>query len=160
MQRLNCWEHADALTMAVRLRRAGTCPRDVDNLFGELVESLVHMATALLVTGSKYRTRIDELMSFDVQQTMFVHCLAALDRDCLETADPKKVVNYLVKTVQNRLRNYVRDTSNRDSKLTVVSESVLGCDMAEAGPVSANLDGEKIYRTNNSKVVTRPQKEH
>ena len=150
---INCWEHADALAMAVRLRKSNKCPGDIDNLYGEIVRSMVNMATLLLLRCPKFTRHASEFMSEDVQSSMLLHALTALERD-VDTQSPRKLVNYTVKVVQNRLRNYVRDTSKRSSKLEMLTESQLGCDIFDVGPVGCNLEGEKILTEKSSKVDT------
>jgi hypothetical protein len=152
--KLNCWDHADALAMAVRLRKAGNCPREIDDLYGDIVVSMVSMATLLLVRDDpKFRGRGAELMSTDVQSLMLLYALTALDRD-IDTESPRRLVNYTVKTVQNRLRNYVRDTGRRSSKAEIVTESELGVDIYEAGPRACNLAGEPVRVDRTHKVDT------
>ena len=55
----------------------------------------------------------DEFLTEDVQSAMTLQVLGVAERlvDCKAT--PRSIVNYLVKTVQNRLRNYVRDTEKK-----------------------------------------------
>lgn len=152
--KVNCWEHADALAMAVRMRKAGNCPREIDDLYGEIVVSMVNMATLLLVREeSRYRPWAPELLACEVQSQMLLHALAALDRD-IDTASPRRLVNYTVKTVQNRLRNYVRDTSRRAAKAEILTESELGLDIYEAGPRACSLDGRVIRHERSHKVDT------
>jgi hypothetical protein len=153
MSRINCWDNADALAMAVRLRQANNCPGEIDNLYGEIVASMVNMATALLVQAPKYRQHRDELMSPDVQGTMLLHALTALEKN-VDTRSPRKLVNYCVKVVQNRLRNHVRDTTRRKARIEFVSESVLGIDISEVGPVACNLDGRRVTNEKSHKVDT------
>lgn len=153
MSRINCWENADALAMAVRLRKTDNCPPEIDNLYGEIVQSMVNMATALLVQAPKYRAHRAELMNEDVQATMLLHALAALEKN-VDTRSPKKLVNYCVKVVQNRLRNHVRDTTRRKARIEFVTETVLGIDISEVGPVACNLDGRRINNVKSHKVDT------
>lgn len=145
--RINCWDNADALLMAIRLRKTNKCPVDIDNLYGEIVKSLVNMATELLLKSPSYQSYGKEFRSEDVQMTMLVHALTALEKNADTTKEPKAVVNYAVKTVQNRLRNYVRDTSKRASKVQFVTESELDADIFEAGPVTCDVTGQQIYNT-------------
>lgn len=154
MTKINCWDYADALAMAIRLRKSGNCPADIDNLYGEIVRSMVNMATVLLTTQCpKYWAHKAELMSDDVQATMLMHALVALDKD-VDTKTPKKLVNYTVKCVQNRLRNHVRDTTRRAMRVDMVTESQLGLDIYETGPVACNMMGERISNTVSNKVCT------
>lgn len=156
MERINCWDNADALAMAIRLRQSGKCPPDIDNLYGEIVESIVHMSTALLIQCPKYKQYSIELMSDDVQSTMLLHALTALERD-VDTTNPKQVCNYVVKTVQNRLRNYVRDTTKRKVKADIVTETSMGISFDEVGVMSCNLEGERVYADRRSHKVTNFQ---
>ena len=151
--RINCWDYADAFAMAIRLRKSGTCPIDIDNLYAEIVKSIVNMATVLLTQCPKYWTYKAELMKEDVQSTMLMHALVALEKD-VDTHSPKQLVNYTVKCVQNRLRNHVRDTTRRSQRVTMLTESQLGIDIYETGPVSCNMMGERISNTVSNKVCT------
>lgn len=152
-ERINCWDNADALAMAVRLRKAGNCPTDIDDLYGEIVMSMVNMSTLLLTQSPKYRAHKKDLMTADVQSAMLVHALVALERN-IDTSVPKKLVNYTVKTVQNRLRNWVRDTERHRSGLEIVTESTLGIDIYETGPKVCNMMGEVIVNEKSNKVDT------
>lgn len=154
MGRINCWDNADALAMAVRLRQTGKCPGDIDNLYGEIVGSIVHMATALLTQCPKYKPHQLELMSPDVQSTMMLHALTALEKD-VDTEQPRRLCNYVVKVVQNRLRNHVRDTSMRKKRANFVSENELGISFDEVGIAACDLIGDRVYRDmQNHKVTT------
>lgn len=150
---INCWDNADALAMAVRLRKSNNCPADIDNLYGEIVKSMVNMATLLLIRCPKYSSHAAEFLSEDVQSTMLLHALTALERD-VDTKSPRKLVNYTVKVVQNRLRNHLRDTANRSNKVEMLTESQLGCDIFDVGPIASNIMGDRIYNNKYSKVDT------
>lgn len=151
MDKLNCWDFADALAMAIRLRKSGECPPDIDDLYGTIVQSIVSMSTLLLVRGGSYARHRKMLTDPDVQSIMTVHALVALDRD-VDTSSPKQVINYTIKCVQNRLRNYVRDTLRKDAKLDMVAESEAPCDMDYMSTLVRDLDGEYAYKEDGRKI--------
>lgn len=109
----NVYEHADVLAMAVRLRRKRKCPEQVDNAFGEVVVSIVNLATTLHVKNPKYMHLSKFLFTAEVQSLMTLHALNVLDKPDTDTSDPKKLLNLVVKSVQRRLINYTRDEGKR-----------------------------------------------
>lgn len=140
----NVWEGAEILPMAIRLRKARRCPAEVDNLYGEIMRGIVKMASVLLPKEDpRYMCHRDEFLTEDVQSAMTLQILGVAERlvDC--KAAPRSIVNYLVKTVQNRLRNYVRDTTKRRERMDIRTESSM--DIAEASFLEAvTIDGRRI----------------
>ena len=57
---------------------------------------------------------------------------------------PRKIVNYLIKTVQNRLRNYVRDTEKRKNLMTILPECEISSDLSDYSETAMSLDGRRI----------------
>ena len=140
----NVWEGADILPMAIRLRKARRCPAEVDNLYGEIMRGIVKMASVLLPKEDpRYMCHRDEFLTEDVQSAMTLQVLGVAERlvDCKAT--PRSIVNYLVKTVQNRLRNYVRDTTKRRERIDIRTESSI--EITEASFLEAvTIDGRRI----------------
>lgn len=142
---MNVYEDSDVLPMAIRLRKTNRCPVDIDNIYGEIMVGIVHMASVLLPQEDpRYEVHRKEFLSDDVQSRMLCQALVAAEKYVDTTENPRRIVNYLVKTVQNRLRNYVRDTENRNAKLCMVSESELGYDVLEKSGMVMSLDGRIV----------------
>ena len=142
---LDVWEEAGVLPMAIRLRRSGRCPSDIDNLYGQIMDGIVYMATGTFVKKYPvYIMHFNEFMSEDCHSSMLLQVLSVAERLVDTDQSPRNVVNYLVKTVQNRLRNWVRDRERRKALLDIESESVLdGASRLVA--VCSRIDGQRIY---------------
>lgn len=154
---LNVYEdYEGVLPMAIRLRKAGKCPGDIDNVYGQVMREIVRMAAILLPKEDpRYLPHAKDFLSDDVQSIMLCQCLVAAERNVDTEQGHKKVVNYLVKTVQNRLRNWVRDTENRKGKLTILSESELGVPISGISDTVMTLDGQMTYGEVSGKLVTQ-----
>ena len=124
----NVWQDGDAFLMALRLRKKGIMLPDVEEVFGQIVVSIVLMATLLLLKEKGFKQCRELFLDPDTQGRM---TLFALEK--LATADlrkkPRTVINYVVKRVQSRLKNVERDTDRRKRKGEQVSESILGVDL-------------------------------
>lgn len=151
----NVWEYAEILPMAIRLRKCGKCPPDIDAIYGEIIIQVVSMATKLMDEDPKYSARLPELLAEDVQAQMVLNALNAAEKFVDARKDPRKIVNYLVKAVQNRLRNWVRDTTNRRVKAEMVEERTLPMDMGEYALQERNLEGALIWKEKNWKNYNR-----
>lgn len=151
---LNVYEDFEGvLPMAIRLRKAGKCPRDIDDIYGQIMQEVVRMAAILLPKEDpRYAVHAEEFLSDDVQAMMLCQCLVAAEKYVDTTQGQKKVVNYLVKTVQNRLRNYVRDTEKRKEKVMIVTECELGMGIEELTDCVMTFDGRRTYGETRGKV--------
>lgn len=150
----NVWDEAGILPMAIRLRKAGKCPPEIEKLYGEIIISLVLMATRLLPKKEpKYEKHLSAMMDYDVQMKMVAVSLQVAETKADTTKNPRAVANYLVKSVQNRLKNWVRDTTNRKVKAEMVTESDLEFDIAEYGETACDLEGRKVYREKDMKNI-------
>lgn len=109
----NVYDYADFLAMAVRLRRKKKCQEPVDNAFGEVVVSIVNLATALLVKNQKYAKYREYLFSAETQSLMTLYALSVLEKPDTDTSNSRKLLNLVVKAVQRRLLNYIRDEGKR-----------------------------------------------
>jgi hypothetical protein len=140
----NVWEGAEILPMAIRLRKARRCPAEIDNLYGEIMRGIVKMASVLLPKDDpRYMCHRDEFLTDDVQSAMTLQVLGVAERLVDDRATPRSIVNYLVKTVQNRLRNYVRDTTKRRERIDI--RTLSGVDFTEASVLEAfTIDGRRI----------------
>lgn len=117
----NVWEEAEILPMAIRLRKCGKCPPEIDSIYGKIIIGVVEMATKTLPDEDpKYKPRLPEFLDEEVQAQMVFNALRAAEKFVDARKDPRMIVNYLVKAVQNRLRNWVRDTTNRCVKAEMV----------------------------------------
>lgn len=151
----NAWDEAGILPMAIRMRKAGNCPSDIDNLYGEIMVEITKMGSLLLLREDpRYECHRREFMSDDIQMHILMQVLVAAEKYVDTRQKPKSIVNYLTKTVQNRLRNYVRDSENRKAKIDIVFESELGCDLATRCPSVSSLDGRMIDAEINQKLCT------
>jgi hypothetical protein len=130
--------------MAIRLRKARRCPAEIDNLYGEIMRGIVKMASVLLPKDDpRYMCHREEFLTDDVQSAMTLQVLGVAERLVDDRATPRSIVNYLVKTVQNRLRNYVRDTTKRRERMDIRTESSI--EISEASFLEAvTIDGRRI----------------
>jgi len=154
-ENLNVWEFGDCLGLAARLRKRNQCPPDIDALYGAIMEGVVRMATAIFVRDDRYRHYAEEFMGHDIQVEMLYHALVAMEDSADTMRTPRQIVNYLVKTVQNRLRNIIRDRGRLKRSATVVTESELGFDIGECGNVVRGYDGSLVRNYRSGKVETR-----
>ena len=154
---INVYEdYEGVLAMAIRLRKADRCPRDIDDVYGNIMSSIVRMAAILLPNEDpRYEIHRKDFLSEEVQSIMLCQCLVAAERYVDTSSSHKQIVNYLVKTVQNRLRNWVRDTEKRKSKVTIIPECDLDCPVDSLGERVMTLDGRVDYRECTGKVCTR-----
>jgi len=144
---LNVYEDFDGvLPMAIRLRKAGKCPADIDNVYGQIMQEIVKLASILLPKEDpRYAVHAAEFLSEDVQAAMLCQCLVAAEQYVDTTQGQKRIVNYLVKCVQNRLRNYVRDTEKRKEKVAIVTECELGIALSDITDTVMTFDGQRTY---------------
>lgn len=140
--------------MAIRMRRAGDIPRDIDDCYGEIMVGIVRMASIMLPKEDpRYECHKTEFLTPDVQMTMLCQALKAADQYVDTKAKPRSIVNYLVRTVQNRLRNYVRDTESRKKRVTIVTESELSSNPLEYSESVMSLDGRVVPKEYYGKVT-------
>jgi len=151
----NVWDESGILPMAIRLRKSGRCPGDIDNLYGEIMVGIVHMASVMLPKDDpRYECHRRDFLSEDVQSAMLVHALTAAEKYVDTEANPRRIVNYLVKAVQNRLRNWVRDSERRENRIDMVMECDLPYDIGERGMTVCNLDGSFAPADIRGKLIT------
>ena len=149
MQRMNVWDEAEILPMAIRLRKSGKCQEEIDNLYGQVIVEIVLMATRMLPEKDRrYRMHSRKFMEEDVQGLMVFNALNAAEKFVDSRKNPRSIVNYLVKTVQNRLRNLVRDTENREQKMDIVTECELQFDMMSTVKQACDIEGRKFWEFN------------
>ena len=156
---INVYEDfAGVLPMAIRLRKAHRCPADIDNIYGQIMQEIVRMAAILLPKEDpRYMVHAQDFLTEDVQQNMLCQCLYAAEKYVDTENGHKRVVNYLVKTVQNRLRNWVRDTEKRKEKANIVTASLLCKDGNELMLTQKvmTLDGREVFSEPCGKVCTK-----
>lgn len=108
----NVYEYAEEFVMALRLRRSGVYLPDVESLFSEILYGLVRLGTRLLYRECpEYSQHKAFLISPDVQSTVMLAVLEGLEKKELSTKKSRSLLNYVIKTTQNRLKNAVRDNS-------------------------------------------------
>lgn len=154
---LNVYEdYEGVLPMAIRLRKAGKCPGDIDNVYGQIMQEIVRMAAILLPKEDpRYMVHAKDFLTDEVQSAMLCQCLVAAERNVDTRQGQRKVVNYLVKTVQNRLRNWVRDTEKRKGKVAILTENELGRGIGEISSIVMTLDGRLDYGEPRCRNVVR-----
>jgi hypothetical protein len=142
---INVWDEAGVLPMAIRMRRNGNVPRDIDDCYGEIMAGIVRMASILLPSEDpRYECHKAEFLQPDVQMAMLCQALKAAETYVDTKEKPRKIVNYLIKTVQNRLRNYVRDTEKRKNLMTILPECEISSDLSDYSETAMSLDGRRI----------------
>ena len=68
---INVWDEAGVLPMAIRMRRNGTIPRDIDDCYGEIMSGIVRMASVLLPSEDpRYEYHKAEFLTPDVQSSL------------------------------------------------------------------------------------------
>lgn len=124
----NPYEHAELFVALERLRRTDDLDDKSSNELGELLMSVTKYAlTCMLRNGAYLGDAPDELES----ETLLYVIEASRKADTIE---PKRFVNCLLKSAQNRVRWIMRDTRNHRR---VLSPCVDG-DMKE---VECKIDG-------------------
>ena len=147
---VNVYDDAGILPMAIRMRRLRKCPAEIDNLYGEIIKGIVKMATLLLPKEDpRYTMHLQEFMSEDVQSLMIFNAIRSADTLVDTNSSSRNIVNYLTKTVQNRLRNYVRDTEKRKNVVVLLDDP--GCGKVDA---VSSIDGRRIDVTHGGKTAT------
>lgn len=159
------YDNAEALAMAVRLRMVRKCPRDIDDLLGRVVMDLVYMAARLMAHKPKYSSenRIRIIFDMDNRMDAVMRIMRAIDSCRINTSDPKAMVNYMVNTAQNSLRNSVYFAENRQRICGMVNvdridspEKFSGDEIMAAltGKV-ADIYGELVSARNGHRISTR-----
>lgn len=151
---INVWDEAGILPMAIRMRRNGSIPRDIDDVYGQIMSGIVRMASVLLPSEDpRYECHKAEFLTPDVQMAMLCQALKAAEQYVDTKATSRSIVNYLVKTVQNRLRNYVRDTEKRRKLMTIVVESDMPNSTLEYADSVMSLDGRVVPKEPSCRVT-------
>ncbi len=150
---VNAYENAAALCEAIVLWKAGALPSSLERLFYDVLRSTCYMGTALLVKEAKYRKRTAEWQQPDVQSLLLAHLLTKIKSTELKTDEPKKVVNLLLRVIQNRLRDLHAYQDRR--KNFIVTASV---DLDDSGLQATDMSGQIRTRPANPKVSTDRRK--
>lgn len=152
---VNVWDEAGILPMAIRMRKAGRCPADIDDIYGNIIVSIVRMATVLLPKEDPgFAKNLEDMLRPDVQSAMTVHALRSAEKFVDTRSQPRSIVNYITKAVQSRLRNYVRDTSRRAVLGEQVPECEVGCDINDFVTEACDLMGRKAWEQRSGKICT------
>lgn len=150
---VNVWDEAGILPMAIRMRKAGRCPADIDALYGNIIVSIVRMATYLLPKENPgFSKNLDDMLRPDVQSAMTVHALRSAEKFVDTRSNPRSIVNYITKAVQSRLRNYVRDTSHRAVLGEQVPECSIGCDIDAFVTEACDIVGRKAWVQRDARI--------
>lgn len=145
---VNVYDDAGVLPMAIRMRRQRICPAEIDNIYGEIIKGIVKMATLLLPKEDpRYTMHLEEFMSEDVQSLMIVNAIRSADTLVDTKSSPRNIVNYLTKAVQNRLRNYVRDTEKKKNLMLPLDSA--------SDLFSTAIDGRRLPLVSGSKKKDR-----
>lgn len=124
----NPYEHAELFVALERLRRTDDLDDKSSNELGELLMSVTKYAlTCMLRNGAYLGDAPDELES----ETLLYVIEASRKADTME---PKRFVNCLLKSAQNRVRWIMRDTRNHRRVLSLCVDG----DMKE---VECKIDG-------------------
>lgn len=125
----NVWENAECVAMAVRLRYAGKCPQQVDDMLGMVVRDIVKMAVKLYPRERVIRNKSpmsrwqsDIAFSEDTEMELVYYVMRSIFNGKAKTSDPRAMINFFVKTAQNRLDNIIRNVSNRERIAQMVNE--------------------------------------
>lgn len=145
---VNVYDDAGILPMAIRMRRQRICPAEIDNLYGEIIKGIVKMATLLLPKEDpRYTMHLQEFMSEDVQSHMIFNAIRSADTLVDTNSSSRNIVNYLTKAVQNRLRNYVRDTEKKKNLMIPLDSA--------SDLFSTAIDGRRLPLVSGSKKKER-----
>lgn len=145
---VNVYDDAGILPMAIRMRRQRKCPAEIDNLYGEIIKGIVKMATLLLPKEDpRYTMHLQEFMTEDVQSLMIVNTIRSADTLVDTNSSSRNIVNYLTKAVQNRLRNYVRDTEKKKNLMIPLDSA--------SDLFSTAIDGRRLPLVSGSKKKDR-----
>lgn len=124
----NPYEHAELFVALERLRRTDDLDDKSSNELGELLMSVTKYAlTCMLRNGAYLGDAPDELES----ETLLYVIETSRKAD---TLDPKRYVNCLLKSAQNRVRWLMRDTRNHRRILSP-------CVDGDAKEVECEIDG-------------------
>lgn len=124
----NPYEHAELFVALERLRRTDDLDDKSSNELGELLMSVTKYAlTCMLRNGAYLGDAPDELES----ETLLYVIETSRKAD---TVDPKRYVNCLLKSAQNRVRWLMRDTRNHRRILSP-------CVDGDAKEVECEIDG-------------------
>lgn len=116
----NPWDNADALLMAIRLRKQGIIYPDVEQVLGLVLIEIVKVATAGLIKNPKFRPHKELFFEQDTQSLVLLHVLEKLETiDCTITS--RKAVNFIIKSAQNSLKNFIRYKNFKKRKGTLLS---------------------------------------
>lgn len=104
---IDVWDdtNMDAFCVALRLRRIHKCPPDIERLFCDILRRIIWMGTVLLSRKKKYRRYRVVFYSEDVQSGLTLHILEGLQKTRVDTKIPRRVVNLIIRSTQNHLRN-------------------------------------------------------
>lgn len=150
----NVIENAEALAMAVRLKMAGRCPADVDNLLGQVLTGIAAMATKkLLKKDPSFICFSSTMFSQDTQADLVYLELRAIASGTVDTSNPYSMIKYFETTAQNRLRNIRRNVYGRARRAEILTESQLDVPTTDALAARvADINGKEIHNNNTRKV--------
>lgn len=130
--KIDIWENADALAMAVRLHVARRASAEIEDLLGLAVIDIVDLATRLLLKSKpNYIPFRATMFSKDTQGELVMLVFRAIASGNVATENPKAMVNYFIKISQNRLRNLRRNGEVRRLKADIRTETELGITTAD-----------------------------
>lgn len=145
----NPYENAESLCVALTLWKAGVLPTSLEKLFYDVLRSICYMGTALLVREVKFRKRTQEWYQPDIQSLLLTHLLVKIKSADLELDKPKAVVNYLLRSVQNRLRDlHAYQDRRKDFVVTT------GVDLNTSALHHSDIGGEIRRHSANCKINT------
>lgn len=151
--KLDIWDNADALAMAVRLHVARRASAEIEDMLGLAVIDIVDLATRLLLKSKpNYIPFRSTMFSKDTQGELVMLVFRAIASGHVATSNPRAMVNFFIKVAQNRLRNLRRNGEVRRLKADIRTESELGITTADALSTRvADFTGKEVL----NKVTTR-----
>lgn len=109
----NPYEHAELFCMLERLRRTNDLDSKADNELGELLMSVTKYSYSCYLKG---RRKMKD-MPDEAESDMLMYIIEVSRK--ADTSDPKKFVNCLIKSGQNKLRTILRDSIKHNKVISL-----------------------------------------
>ena len=151
MHKFPAFANEDAFAMCVRLRRAHRITRELDDLIGTVLFSIVRLAVAInLRRADAY---LDEVCrDVDVQMEIVLMLLDKIDTDA-KTENPHALINYLLGVAIARFKVVRRNRANRQRlrPTKLMSEicndnKVLNTSIEYSLAMCSDIDGKTIFK--------------
>lgn len=103
--RKNAFDNATAFCDAVDMWKQHALDPVTGRLFSEVLGSICWMAACLLCRQKEFNGYKALFLSADIQALLVLHALEKTRTVDVDTAHPKRAVNYYINMAQNRLRD-------------------------------------------------------